>query len=68
MKGKIITFPAKRSKWKVRFKTPVRLRMGVLPFLVRFGRDVTTATVEAETLTQAKFIIQQHLPVDEWLD
>lgn len=66
--GKVITFPTKRPEWEVRFRTRVRLRMGPLPFLVNFGPDVSVARVQADTLKKAKFIISQHLPVDEWLD
>jgi hypothetical protein len=66
--GKIISFPTKRPEWVVRFKTPVRLRIGSLPFLVMFGAEISTAKVQADTIKQARYIVSQHLPVDEWLD
>lgn len=67
MRGKVIAFPARQSKWTVRFKTPIRMKVGILPFLVKFG-SVSTATVQAESLKQAKYIVQQHLPIDEWIE
>jgi hypothetical protein len=66
--GKVITFPYEQPEWEVRFKTPVQLRIGILPFLVVFGDNCSVAKVKADSVYQARYIVSQHLPIDEWLD